>query len=76
MEAETMVLGNSLIFFLYKLGWMGFQLCRDGMYFQACTRAELSLSTIQIQSHVLFLWDEVCARTAGLLNDKVLDGIK
>jgi hypothetical protein len=44
MEAETMVLGSSLMFFLNILGWMEFRLCRNGYYFQACTSAELSLS--------------------------------
>jgi len=55
-----MVLGNSLIFFLYKLGWMGFRQSRDRSCFQTCTSAELSLSTIRF-NHVYYFFRMECA---------------
>ena len=51
---------NWLIDFLYKLGRIGFRLCRNGKRFHFCTSPELSLSTVGY-NHVTFFFGVECA---------------
>jgi len=55
-----MLPGNCFIDFLYKLGRIGFRLCRGDMYFQICTSAGLSLSTGG-HNHVTLFFGVECA---------------
>ena len=55
-----MLLGKCLIFFLFKLGWIGFLLCRDSEYFQGSPSAELSFSMARY-NHVFYFFRMECA---------------